>query len=123
MRAPGSTSRSPRAGNFESAHIVAFSVNPSGFVPQLTKPLVKVSKHNVTFIGATTPLTTPATVKFVVQRKSGKKYKGYANYFVNLKKYAFSYEFTKKISATGSFQVKAYEGTGSSPGWVSFKVK
>jgi hypothetical protein len=112
------------AGNFESAwHTLAFAVNPSAFVPQLTRPLVKISKHKATFIGATSPLTTPATVKFVVQRKSGKKYKSYATYFVNLRRYAYSYKFAKTLSATGSFQVKAYEGTGSSKGWVTFKVK
>lgn len=112
------------AGNYESAwHTVSFAVNPDGFVPQLSKPLVKVSKHKVTFIGATAPLTTPATIKFVVQRKSGKHYKNYATYFANLKRYAFSYKFTKSVSASGSFQVKAYEGTGSSHGWVSFRVK
>lgn len=111
------------AGNFEGRHTVAFAVNPLGFQPTVGTVKTVVKKRKVFFAGNVSPLATSATVKLVVTRKSGAKWKSYGNYFLMVMKYHSGFGISKTFAKAGTYRVRAYEGTSASHKTTQFVVK
>jgi hypothetical protein len=112
------------AGNVSARQTVTFAVNPSGYVPVLSNPTVRSArKRRVTFSGNVTAAATAATVGLQVQRKVGRRWRAFTYLYVPVAQYADSYSFATRLAKTGTYRVRAYEGTGASPGWTTFRVR
>jgi hypothetical protein len=111
------------AGNIEGRHSATFAVNPIGFRPSLSNVRAGVSKRKVKFSGTVSPITSNATLRLLVERKIGGKWKTHANYFVLVRRYQSSWTLTKSLSKAGTFRVRAFEGTSASPKLTQFRLK
>jgi hypothetical protein len=112
------------AGNFSHRQTVAFTVNPTGYVPVLSNPSVSsAKKRKVTFGGSVTASASDGVVNLTIQRKVGRKWKSYRGYSVAVPKYAGSYSLATKFRTTGTFRVRANQGAGYSPGYRTFRVR
>lgn len=111
------------AGNHSSSHGKAFVINAIGYKPVLGRPTATVRKHKVTYKGSVTAAATKKSVTLTVERKKGKSWKSFAKYKVYVAKYMNKYSWAKTNKKSGTYRLRASQGTGRSAWSKSFKIK